>query len=238
MLNGKPIIVAALIGAVASIIVSFITAWTTIATSEGRIKKLQRTAIDLKSHISSIPAPIGAIFAYGGPVDQSVLEKEGWMLCDGRELSRSEFSQLFGRIGELWGKGNTVGTFNIPDLRGYFLRGADNGAGIDPDVSARINKDESQVGDKVGTLQGMATAAPGESFTADDSGKHKHGDPTWNGDPGPYELATEHRGPGDADFGDQSAPTTEDGSHVHSIIGGDKETRPINAYVNWIIRVR
>ena len=32
--------------------------------------------------------------------------------------------------------------------------------------------------------------------------------------------------------------TTSDGRHSHEIVDGDKETRPVNAYVYWIIRYR
>jgi hypothetical protein len=41
------------------------------------------------------------------------------------------------------------------------------------------------------------------------------------------------------DYGAQSAPTTDAGSHSHKIIaGGDSESRPVNAYVYFIIRAK
>jgi microcystin-dependent protein len=238
MADRKTAITTALIGALASVAVSFVTAWATITASGDRIKDIHQEATDLEERITAIPAPVGAILAYGGPIYQPALEKEGWMLCDGRELSRKEYFELFDRIGELWGSGNNVGTFNIPDLRGYFLRGVDNKAGVDPDAASRTNKDKRQTGDQAGTLQGMATGAPHVAFKADDAGTHTHGDPTWNSHPGAYEIATANRGPGGVDYGPESAPTTEGGNHAHTVSGGDKETRPVNAYVHWIIRVR
>ncbi len=56
----------------------------------------------------------------------------GWMECDGRALSRTIFVELFNKIGTAFGAGDGISTFNIPDLRGRFIRGLDDGTGIDP----------------------------------------------------------------------------------------------------------
>jgi microcystin-dependent protein len=42
---------------------------------------------------------------------------EGWLACDGAEISRGEYAQLFDAIGEAWGAGDGSSTFNVPDLR-------------------------------------------------------------------------------------------------------------------------
>jgi microcystin-dependent protein len=55
----------------------------------------------------------------------------GYMICDGRLLDRTVYSALFADIGTIWGEGNGVTTFNIPDLRASFLRGLDLGKGLD-----------------------------------------------------------------------------------------------------------
>jgi microcystin-dependent protein len=75
-------------------------------------------------------SPIGSIAAYAGPIDAAFESANGWMLCDGRSLNRTDpsFSPLFNQIGSSWG-GDGVNAFNIPDLRGLFLRGVDVGAG-------------------------------------------------------------------------------------------------------------
>ena len=64
-------------------------------------------------------APIGAIQAYGGAE-----APRGWLLCDGSAVSRTVYSELFAKIGTAFGEGDGSTTFNIPDLRGEFLRGA------------------------------------------------------------------------------------------------------------------
>lgn len=48
----------------------------------------------------------------------------GWLLCDGREVSRTKYSALFNVIGTKFGNGNTINTFNVPDLRECVLVGA------------------------------------------------------------------------------------------------------------------
>lgn len=55
----------------------------------------------------------------------------GWIKANGAELSRSAYSALFAIIGTAYGIGNGSTTFNVPDLRGEFARGWDDGRGID-----------------------------------------------------------------------------------------------------------
>jgi microcystin-dependent protein len=56
---------------------------------------------------------------------------EGWLLCDGREVSRDVFVDLFNMVGASFGAGDGKTTFNLPDLRGEFIRGFDMGRGVD-----------------------------------------------------------------------------------------------------------
>ncbi|WP_273721702.1 phage tail protein [Bartonella sp. ML71XJBT] len=55
----------------------------------------------------------------------------GWLLCDGRSYSRDKYRDLFATIGTLWGHGGDETTFNVPDLRGMFLRGFDYLGSVD-----------------------------------------------------------------------------------------------------------
>jgi len=55
----------------------------------------------------------------------------GWLECDGSNVSRSTFSDLFNAIGTTFGAGDGSTTFGLPDLRGEFVRGWDNGKGTD-----------------------------------------------------------------------------------------------------------
>ena len=53
----------------------------------------------------------------------------GYLKCNGAAVSRTTYADLFGIIGTTWGEGDGSSTFNVPDLRGEFVRGwADNGS--------------------------------------------------------------------------------------------------------------
>ena len=55
----------------------------------------------------------------------------GYLECNGAAVSRTTYAALFAVIGVQYGAGNGSSTFNIPDLRGEFIRGFDNGKGTD-----------------------------------------------------------------------------------------------------------
>lgn len=66
--------------------------------------------------------PSGAMSLYGtGTTDPA-----GWLLCDGRAVSRTTYSALFTAISTLYGSGDGSTTFNIPDFRSRTFMGADN----------------------------------------------------------------------------------------------------------------
>ena len=78
----------------------------------------------------------------------------GTLECNGATISRTTYSNLFSVIGDLYGVGDGSTTFELPNLRGKFLRGWDHGAGIDPDAASRTDAgDGSTTGDHVGTRQ-------------------------------------------------------------------------------------
>ena len=56
----------------------------------------------------------------------------GWLAADGAVVSRTTYATLFAAIGTTYGAGNGTTTFALPDLQGYFVRGA----GTNPDGTA------------------------------------------------------------------------------------------------------
>ena len=81
-------------------------------------------------NISSLGSamPIGAISQWGGTTAPS-----GYLLCDGSSYSRSAYADLFAIIGTIYGNTSST-TFNVPDFRGIFPKGAgttDRAAGVD-----------------------------------------------------------------------------------------------------------
>lgn len=55
----------------------------------------------------------------------------GYVKANGAAISRSTYSALFSAIGTTFGSGDGSTTFNVPDLRGEFVRGWDDSRGID-----------------------------------------------------------------------------------------------------------
>ncbi len=70
--------------------------------------------------------PIGTVIAHAANTPPT-----GWLECNGAVISRTTYANLFSIIGTVWGSGDGSTTFNLPDFRGEFLRGWDNGRGID-----------------------------------------------------------------------------------------------------------
>jgi microcystin-dependent protein len=57
-------------------------------------------------------------------------DHSGWLKCDGRAISRSDYSDLFGVIGVSFGVGDGSNTFNLPDSRGRVLGAIGTGSGL------------------------------------------------------------------------------------------------------------
>lgn len=107
----------------------------------------------------------------------TLLEAMGWMVCDGRELPCWKYPKLYAVIGTLHGGDPTRGVFRLPDLRGLFVRGVDNGAGADPDTGTRTHANGTGSYAGVGSLQLDALQvhqhgydAPGKKALSGDKG--------------------------------------------------------------------
>lgn len=91
------------------------------------LKVFNSSGVEISSvEFNDILSPIGAVMAFAMNT-----EPTGWLECDGAAISRTTYNKLFLKIGTTFGVGNGSTTFNIPDLRGYFVRGWDNGRGVD-----------------------------------------------------------------------------------------------------------
>jgi microcystin-dependent protein len=182
--------------------------------------------------------PAGTIVAFAG--DTSSIPK-GWLLCNGRALKSTDYVILANVIKTYWGNGtddsdpNT--TFNLPDLRGQFLRGTDLGAGVDLDVANRTLKNAGQTSNsKVGSFESDTIEVHKHTGTTSSNGSHSHTIPPFVS----VGLQKVYTGI-DANWiqMNASAVTGGDGSHNHSVDvynSGGLETRPKNAYVNYIIK--
>jgi hypothetical protein len=229
----------------------------TIAGLETTIAKLERLTEHLRQQVSWLSRtspPLGAVVAYSGEWPPKKdgggnwTERElGWMLCDGRALTGNEYAALRSALGK----------DRLPDYRGHFLRGVDRGT---DGTSAGRDKDRNPE-TALGTEQNDTTRRPrttpfetGTGEADDKDGHHGHGrteadnglkmgNLTFN------RLVANGVGYGGTTRGDSDAlgegeePFLHDsreegpGAHSHRIgRGGDKETRPVNVAVYWIIR--
>jgi phage-related tail fiber protein len=120
--------------------------------------------------------------------------------------------------------------FNLPDLRGRFVRGWDHGAGHDPEAGTRTSTATGgNTGDAVGTQQG------------DELQSHTHGvnDPGHLHSLGHRALPIGTGGLADywGPFGDNSGTTLTATTGVTIQASGGAETRPLNIAVNYIIKL-
>src|ERR1041385_7951523 len=102
-------------------------------------------------HLHPMPVmiPIGTVIAFAGkisdPIDPenqadytTVNESMGWLLCDGRAVSKDDYGALYAVLGDQYNTGDEKkGEFSIPDYRGYFLRMVTMDTKRDPDPGDR-----------------------------------------------------------------------------------------------------
>lgn len=168
--------------------------------------------------------PVGAILPYAGEVMDSNSDitvygcKGTWRLCNGAEYDPSEFVWLHMVLNDAWG------TNRLPDLRGVFLRGSNYGASDnfkDPDAGARVKRG---TGETAGNVVG--------SFQTDAFRSHSHPfNDKFNG----TETVGENGG---LVSGEGAGSDTYTSENKNTSQTGGSETRPMNAAVSFIIRVK
>ena len=146
------------------------------------------------SGIETIPA--GAVMHFARNTAPT-----GWLKADGSAVSRSTYAALFSAIGTTFGTGDGSTTFNLPDLRGEFMRGWDDGRGVDS-------------GRSFGSAQ------------SDEFKSHSHGvSPTYYPNAGIQRVFAEVGGGNLRNF---SSPASDIFSNVSIQNSGGTETRPRN----------
>lgn len=164
--------------------------------------------------VSSSLIPAGVVFTFAGNTAPS-----SYLICDGSAVSRTTYAALFNAIGIAHGQGDGSTTFNLPDYRGRFLRGVDGSSSNDPDRASRTAMNTGgNTGNAVGSIQADLTRSHTHNMTR----RVKWG----QGNASPRGFAGQDGNAEDATF------TTD------SDTGGNikNETRPLNAYVNYIIK--
>lgn len=95
----------------------------TITTRAGKGSALTHAEMDANLGYLVPPGAVMAFARNSAPA--------GWLECSGAAVSRTSYAQLFAAIGTTFGAGDGSTTFNLPNLRGEFIRGWDNGRGVD-----------------------------------------------------------------------------------------------------------
>jgi microcystin-dependent protein len=178
--------------------------------------------------------PVGSVTAFAGAVGAAAsssphtgyttnpVEAWGWMVCDGRSLHATDYPELFAVLGYVYGGADS--NFNIPDYRGYFLRGIGTGTQNDPDIDSRSVPPGGQgESSGVGSIQSFAMET------------HEH---TYNSAPAPSTTS-----PSGTAAGAHSVTSTLTTSgpvpgagQLNAVLVSQHETRPINVYVNYLIK--
>lgn len=208
-----------------------------------------QTAADLMASQMAAAAsqlvPAGAILPYAGSAAPM-----GWLVCDGAVLNKATYPQylsLFAVIGYTFG--GSGDTFNLPDLRGRFIRYNDSmgNHGISGVTSGGAATRDS--GRAHGSVQAQATKAPTTSFTGTAAAtnlagltNHTHSvsfsrTPAGNTNPGTIVSVQD---PAQSVSNVSATTSSANIDHSHSVTisgGGDTETRPINISLNAIIKI-
>ena len=69
--------------------------------------------------LANILVPTGCVQAFAGSTTP-----QGWLLCDGSAVSRTDYAALYAVIGTTYGAGNGSTTFNLPNLVDKFVEGS------------------------------------------------------------------------------------------------------------------
>jgi microcystin-dependent protein len=208
----------------------------TAGAFEARIGEAE-TAIDTR--LDALEATVTALSGrvpIGEPIPWLTdVAPSGFLVCDGSAVSRSTYAALFAAIGTRYGVGDGSGTFNIPDLRGEFLRGYDGSAGRDYDATRRLNRGDGTTGNQVGTRQLSALLDHTHPiFPSANNGSG--GSSVGGGQTSSYNGATwATAGLLDQSEGGMFFPAgVTSGWHRNQVSVG--ETRPRNVSVLWVIR--
>ena len=201
-------------------------------------KAAARTALDVysKAEAEAIVPP-GAVMYFARNTAPS-----GWLKCNGAAISRTAYAKLFAAIGTVFGAGDGFTTFNLPDLRGEFVRGWDDGRGADGGrafgsfqdgmiQSHSHNGSSESAGSHNHSASSGAAGSHAHSGTTSNAGSHVHG---WNVQRYSDSTYAGLGGEGDGGFigqpwdnplqaaGDHSHSfsTSTEGNHAHTVSVG------------------
>ena len=154
----------------------------------------------------------------------------GYLKCNGAAISRTTYADLFAIIGTTHGEGDGSSTFNVPDLRGEFVRGWDDSRGVDSGRSFGSSQSSQN-------LQHNHTATATSTSSVTDPG-HFHNVAYSNSDSG--DGVIEESGVGFSGFEPTETATTgitvSTSTSVSVANAGGSEARPRNIAMMYVIK--
>ena len=167
-----------------------------------------------KGWILSDAPPVGSMQMFAGTV-----APYGYLFCKGQSVSKSKYAALFAVIGYTYG--GSGDSFKLPDFRGVFPRGFDDGRGVDS-------------GRKLGTVQqGGAPNITGNFHTVDKSNVRRYEYPLSGAFYETKITGSVYKG----GAGHEGIWAGFDASRSSSVYqNGITEVRPVNIAVNFIIK--
>lgn len=165
---------------------------------------------DLRDYIATMETVAPGVVAFY----PKTTAPTGWLKANGAAVSRSTYSALFAAIGTAFGVGDGTTTFNVPDLRGVFIRGLDDGRGVDAGRTLS------------NTPQADQNKSHSHTGTAASAGAHAHSIATRvaAGEGGDWVSSTSGAAGG-------TYATASAGAHTHTVTtvaDGGTEARPMN----------
>ena len=141
------------------------TALTDLLSAVEQAKTSAIQSIEDKTRvIEEYKVPIGTIIAMSSDYIPT-----GYLLCNGSAVNRQTYSLLFAKIGTTYGEGDGTNTFNLPDLRGKFVRGL----GGNSDLLGKTQ------GDAIRNIQGEVDICHGDNNVTNgvfrDNGRKRRG---------------------------------------------------------------
>jgi microcystin-dependent protein len=155
-------------------------------------------------------------------------EEAGWLLCDGRPVSRSTYAALFAKIGSTYGGGDGSTTFNLPDAQGRSLIGTGQGSGLTNRVlGAKGGAELHALGVGEMPYHGHGGGNHDHGYwTGGESADHAHSGST---DTQGYHS---HPAPGGSNFGVGYAQNAGTGTARGSVAGGNTYTENAGSHAH------
>lgn len=149
-------------------------------------------------------APTGSVISYAGSN-----APEGWLICNGQAVSRTDYAALFAAIGTTYGAGNGSSTFNVPNLVNKTVRGSNS-----------LGKSGGSDTVTLSTANMPAHTHGAGSLTVSSAGEHTHDCNYYSG----AQVSGQGVSVNNKSGGVSSTIVKSAGAHTHTISGSTAST--------------